>query len=207
MRSVRPEVEERSQEERPSMEQKLDQMLAALTEANMKAEMAHQAVVGLREEVAAICRDNVRLEGLLGSEAWSERRDNFDEEVQQEARRQRSSSGREYHVPSEPAMREEQQSRTKPTRAGRMTGRPRPRGPEDPLPDWKREMMAELGRRFGSHHGQTPVDLAEQAIRGINRTAFADWIQSEPKPKDFMTPTIKPFEGMSNPLDHIYQFQ
>ena len=117
-RSVRPEVEERSQEEQSSMGQKLDQMLAALMEANRKAEMAHQAVVGLREEVAAIRRDNVRLEGLLGSEARSEHRDDFDEEVQLEARRQRSLSGREYPVPSEPAVCEEQQSHTKPPRAG-----------------------------------------------------------------------------------------
>ena len=68
-------------------------------------------------------------------------------------------------------------------------------------------MMAELSRRLGAHHGQTPADLAEQAVRGINRTAFADWIQSEPKPKDFTTPTIKVFEGKTDPLNQIYQFQ
>lgn len=67
--------------------------------------------------------------------------------------------------------------------------------------------MAELSRRLGAHHGQTPVDLAEQAVSGINRTAFTDWIQLEPKPKDFTTPTIRMFEGKTDSLDHIYQFQ
>ena len=93
------------------MEQKLDQMLAVLAEANRKADMAHQAVLGLREEVAVIRRDNVRLEGMLGSEARSERRDAPDEEVQQEARGECNRPGGGLPAPSEPVAREEQQSR------------------------------------------------------------------------------------------------
>ena len=189
------------------MEQKLDQMLAVLAEANRKADMAHQAVLGLREEVAVIRRDNVRLEGLLGSEARSERRDALDEEVQQEARGEFNLPAEGFPIPSEPVVREEQQSRTKPPRADEVRGRQHTKGPEDACPDWKQEMMAELNRRLGAHHGQTPADLAEQAVRGINRTALADWIQSEPKPKDFITLTIKVFEGKSDPLNYIYQFQ
>ncbi|PON34723.1 hypothetical protein PanWU01x14_342270 [Parasponia andersonii] len=82
-RSTRPDVEGSSPEVRPSLEQKLDQMLAALTEANRKAEMAHEAVLGLKDEVAEVRRDNAHLEGLLASEARSGRREDF-EEVQQE---------------------------------------------------------------------------------------------------------------------------
>ncbi|PON34825.1 hypothetical protein PanWU01x14_341240, partial [Parasponia andersonii] len=58
-------------------------MLAALAEANWKAEIAYEAVLGLKEEVAEVRRDNFRLRGLLASEARSERREDFDEEVQQ----------------------------------------------------------------------------------------------------------------------------
>ncbi|PON38250.1 hypothetical protein PanWU01x14_314060, partial [Parasponia andersonii] len=29
----------------------------------------------------------------------------------------------------------------------------------------------------------------------------------EPRPRDFTTPTFRPFEGKTEPLDHIYHFQ
>ncbi|PON58315.1 hypothetical protein PanWU01x14_167070 [Parasponia andersonii] len=84
-RSTRPDAEESSREARPGLEQKLDQMLAALTKANWKAEMAHEAILNLKDEVAEVCRDNAHLEGLLASEARSRRREDFDEEVKQES--------------------------------------------------------------------------------------------------------------------------
>ncbi|PON79071.1 hypothetical protein PanWU01x14_015720, partial [Parasponia andersonii] len=67
-RSTRPEAEGSSRDEQPDLGQKLDQMLAALAEANRKAEMAHEAILGLRDEVAEVRRDNACLEGLLASE-------------------------------------------------------------------------------------------------------------------------------------------
>ncbi|PON44888.1 hypothetical protein PanWU01x14_263700 [Parasponia andersonii] len=51
-RSTRPGTEGSSREERPDLGQKLDQVLAALAETNRKAERAHEAVLGLRDEVA-----------------------------------------------------------------------------------------------------------------------------------------------------------
>ncbi|PON59172.1 hypothetical protein PanWU01x14_160990 [Parasponia andersonii] len=87
-RSTRPDVKGSSREARPGLEQKLDQMLAALVETNQKAEMAHKAVLGLKDEVAEVHRDNARLEELLASEARSRQREDFDEEVQQESRGQ-----------------------------------------------------------------------------------------------------------------------
>ncbi|PON68298.1 hypothetical protein PanWU01x14_096180, partial [Parasponia andersonii] len=57
---------------------------------------------------------------------------------------------------------------------------------EGALPHWKQEMMAELSKRLGAYHSQTPNDLAEQTVCGINWTTFVDWIQLEPKPRDFM---------------------
>ncbi|PON72083.1 hypothetical protein PanWU01x14_069250 [Parasponia andersonii] len=50
-RSTRPDAKGISREARPDLEQKLDQMLAALTETNRKAEMTHKAILGLRNEV------------------------------------------------------------------------------------------------------------------------------------------------------------
>ncbi|PON62753.1 hypothetical protein PanWU01x14_136650, partial [Parasponia andersonii] len=87
-RSTRPDVEGSSQEARPSLEPKLDQMLAALAEVNRKVEMAHEAILGLKDEVAEVRRDNACLEGMLASEARSRQREDFDEEVQQESRGQ-----------------------------------------------------------------------------------------------------------------------
>ncbi|PON57911.1 hypothetical protein PanWU01x14_170010 [Parasponia andersonii] len=92
-----------------------------------------------------------------------------------------------------------QQSQSRPFQTRGATGRRHHESPGGTPPDWKQEMMAEFG--------QTPDDLAEQTVRGINRTAFADWIQMEPRPRDFMTPTFRPFEGKTDPLDHIYHFQ
>ncbi|PON44891.1 hypothetical protein PanWU01x14_263730, partial [Parasponia andersonii] len=51
-RSTRPDTEGSSREERPDLGQKLDQVLAALAETNRKAERAHEAILGLRDEVA-----------------------------------------------------------------------------------------------------------------------------------------------------------
>ncbi|PON80622.1 hypothetical protein PanWU01x14_001780, partial [Parasponia andersonii] len=49
-----------------------------------KAEIAHEVILGLKDKFAEVRRDNARLEGLLASEARSERREDFDKEVQQE---------------------------------------------------------------------------------------------------------------------------
>ncbi|PON33554.1 hypothetical protein PanWU01x14_351930, partial [Parasponia andersonii] len=78
-RSTRPNVEGSSQEVQPGLEQKLDQMLATLVEANRKAEIAHKAILGLKDEIVEVRRDNARLDGLLASKARSGRREGFDE--------------------------------------------------------------------------------------------------------------------------------
>ncbi|PON49990.1 hypothetical protein PanWU01x14_226270 [Parasponia andersonii] len=62
IRSTCLDAEGSSREARPDLEQKLEQILAALAEANRKAEMAHEPVLGLRDEVAEVRRDNTRLE-------------------------------------------------------------------------------------------------------------------------------------------------
>ncbi|PON70925.1 hypothetical protein PanWU01x14_076350, partial [Parasponia andersonii] len=77
-KSTRPITEGSSQEAQPGLEQKLDQMFATLAEADQKAEIAYEAILDLKEEVAKVRRDNAYLEGLLASEAKSERREDFD---------------------------------------------------------------------------------------------------------------------------------
>ncbi|PON31562.1 hypothetical protein PanWU01x14_368970, partial [Parasponia andersonii] len=150
-RSSRPDAEGSSREERPDLGQKLDQVLAALAETNRKAERAHEAVLGLRDEVAEVRRDNARLEGLLASEDGTQPRENFDEEIQQELRSQPQG---EVPAPSGTRMQGERQSQSQSrpfqTRGG-MSGRHH-ESPGGTPPDWKQEMMAELGKRLGNHH-------------------------------------------------------
>ncbi|PON67298.1 hypothetical protein PanWU01x14_104730 [Parasponia andersonii] len=89
-------------------------MFVAMAEANRKADMAHEAVLGLKDEVVEVRRDNAHLEGLLASEAISGRREDFDEEVQQESRGQ---PPREVPTSSRSQVQGERQSQTRPLRA------------------------------------------------------------------------------------------
>ena len=52
-----------------------------------------------------------------------------------------------------------------------------------------------------------PLDLAVMATRGVSRSPFTEWIVEEPKPKDFVVPTFKQFNGKSDPVDHIFNLQ
>ena len=45
------------------------------------------------------------------------------------------------------------------------------------------------------------------ATRGVNRSPFTKWIVEEPKSKDFMVPSFKQFDGKSDQVDHIFNFQ
>ncbi|PON40063.1 hypothetical protein PanWU01x14_300060 [Parasponia andersonii] len=173
-RSTRSDTEGSSREARPSLEQKLDQILASLAEVNRKVEMAHEAILGLKDEVAKVRRDNARLEGLLASEARSGQSEDFDEEVEQESKGQQPL--REVPAPPRSWMQGERQSQTRHFRVGTAVDKRHQESPEGALLNWKQEIMAELSKRLGAHHSHTPDDLAEQTVRGINWMAFADWI-------------------------------
>ena len=45
------------------------------------------------------------------------------------------------------------------------------------------------------------------ATRGVSRSPFMKWIVEEPKPKDFVVPSFKQFDGKSDPMDRIFNFQ
>ncbi|PON55790.1 hypothetical protein PanWU01x14_185990 [Parasponia andersonii] len=109
-------------------------MLAALAEANRKTEMAHEVILRLKDEVAEVCRDNVRLEELLASEGRSGRREDFDEEVQQKSGGQ---PPREVPAPSRSQMQGERQSQTRPFRARAAVDRRHQESLEGVLSNWK----------------------------------------------------------------------
>ncbi|PON32874.1 hypothetical protein PanWU01x14_357530 [Parasponia andersonii] len=80
-----PDAKGSSRGVQPGLDKKLDQMLAALAEVSRKVEIAHETIMGLKDEVAEVHRDNARLEGLLANEARSEQGEDFDAKVQQES--------------------------------------------------------------------------------------------------------------------------
>ena len=45
------------------------------------------------------------------------------------------------------------------------------------------------------------------ATRRVSRSPFTELIVEEPKPKDFVVLIVKQFDGKSNPVDHIFNFQ
>ena len=59
----------------------------------------------------------------------------------------------------------------------------------------------------GYERSNNPQDLAMMPTRGVNKSPFMEWIVGEPKPKDFVVPSFKQFNGKLDPVDHIFNFQ
>ena len=80
---------------------------------------------------------------------------------------------------------------------------------KEDLEDWKAYILAEMTKKIGGGYGRfsNPQDLAMMATRGVNKSPFTAWIVDEPKPKDFVVPSFKQFDGKSDPVDHIFNFQ
>ena len=69
-------------------------------------------------------------------------------------------------------------------------------------------MLAEMTKKIGGYgRFNNPQDLAVMVTQGVNRSPFTEWIVDEPKPKDFLVPSFKQFDGKSDPVDHIFNFQ
>ena len=76
------------------------------------------------------------------------------------------------------------------------------------LEDWKQQIMVEMTKKLRGYNRFTnPLDLVVMATRGVSRSPFIEWIVEEPKPKDFVVPTFKQFNGKSDLVDHIFNFQ
>ena len=65
-----------------------------------------------------------------------------------------------------------------------------------------------MTKKMGEYNRFTnPLDFTVMATRGVSRSPFTEWIVEEPKPKDFVVLTFKQFDGKSDPVDHIFNFQ
>ena len=79
---------------------------------------------------------------------------------------------------------------------------------KEDLEDWKAQILVEMTKKMGGYGRFTnPQDLAVMATRGVNGSPFTEWIVDEPKPKDFMVPSFKKFDGKLDSVDHIFNFQ
>ena len=76
------------------------------------------------------------------------------------------------------------------------------------LEDQKAQILAKMTKKMGGYCRFTnPLDLIMMATQGVSRSPLTEWIIDEAKPKDFVIPTFKQFDGKSNPVDHIFNFQ
>ena len=79
---------------------------------------------------------------------------------------------------------------------------------KEDLEEWKSQILAEMTKKIGGcSRFNNPQDLAMMATRGISRSPFTEWIIDEPKPKDFVVHSFKQFDGKSDLVDHIFNFQ
>ena len=51
------------------------------------------------------------------------------------------------------------------------------------------------------------MDKAKEAMRGISRSPFTQWIMKEVKLKRFNTPMLEKFQEKSDPVSHLLQFK
>ena len=76
------------------------------------------------------------------------------------------------------------------------------------LEDWKQQISVEMTKKMGGYNRLiNPLDLVVMATRGVSRSLFIEWIVEEPKKKEFVVCTFKQFNGKSDPVDHIFNFQ
>ena len=69
------------------------------------------------------------------------------------------------------------------------------------------KMIEEVIRRMGRIPAGSPEDKAEEAMRGISKSPFAQWIVEEVKPKTFNAPMLDKFQGKTDPISHLLQFK
>ena len=76
---------------------------------------------------------------------------------------------------------------------------------KEDLEDWKAQILAKMTKKIGGcGRFNNPQDLVVMATWGVNRSPFIEWIVDEPKPKDFVVPSFKQFDGKLNPTNHIF---
>ena len=69
------------------------------------------------------------------------------------------------------------------------------------------KMIEEVIQRVGRIPAGSLEDKAEEAMRGISKSPFAQWIVGEVKPKTFNAPMREKFQGKTDPISHLLQFK
>ena len=65
------------------------------------------------------------------------------------------------------------------------------------------KMIEEVIRKMGRIPAGSLEDKAEEAMRGISKSPFAQWIVEEVKPKTFNAPMLDKFQGKTDPISHL----
>ena len=69
------------------------------------------------------------------------------------------------------------------------------------------KIVEEVVRRVGRISTNSPMDKEEEAMKGILRSPFVQWIMKDVKPRNFNPPILEKFQGKSNTISHLLQFK
>ncbi|XP_062119130.1 uncharacterized protein LOC133832864 [Humulus lupulus] len=75
------------------------------------------------------------------------------------------------------------------------------------LDSWKEDMMREMMQKFSDGRSAYATEHLDLVSRTTEKSPFSEWIQNEPKPRDFLIPSLPAFNGKGDPLNHLFQFQ
>ncbi|XP_062103027.1 uncharacterized protein LOC133814024 [Humulus lupulus] len=68
-------------------------------------------------------------------------------------------------------------------------------------------MMREMMQKFSDGRSAYATEHLDLVSRTTEKSPFSEWIQNEPKPRDFVIPSLPAFNGKGDPLNHLFQFQ
>ncbi|XP_062080162.1 uncharacterized protein LOC133784911 [Humulus lupulus] len=75
------------------------------------------------------------------------------------------------------------------------------------LDSWKEDMMREMMQKFSDGRSVHATEHLDLVSRTTEKSPFSEWIQNEPKPRDFIIPSLPAFNGKGDLLNHLFQFQ
>ncbi|XP_062118569.1 uncharacterized protein LOC133832211 [Humulus lupulus] len=75
------------------------------------------------------------------------------------------------------------------------------------LDSWKEDMMREMMQKFSDGQSVYATEHFDLVSRTTEKSPFSEWIQNEPKPRDFIIPSLPAFNGKGDLLNHLFQFQ
>ncbi|XP_062119325.1 uncharacterized protein LOC133833084 [Humulus lupulus] len=75
------------------------------------------------------------------------------------------------------------------------------------LDSWKEDMMREMMQKFSDGRSAYATDHLDLVSRTTEKSPFSEWIMNEPKPRNFIIPSLPTFNGKGDPLNHLFQFQ